>query len=256
MSNPILPRAPLILVLAEVNFSPILSLSKKIADIQEELRRVGFPEFWIANKEPDPELPQSEPEYLWKFGAKKNQTAIVISNDTLTLETSEYIEFNDFIKSFERVLNVFAKIAHPDLLKSIDLRYIDLIQDIDGKKSDDLIAPKFIQLEHIGVSQNHYQYESVQFETAEGIVRVNLIKSFDEAIVPPDIKPVVLIPVEKTDEDIILDIDHIVIFEETDFSIAKIIETFQRIHDQDVMPAFESIVTPLAIQLWGKEGRS
>lgn len=255
MGNPILPRAPLILVLAEVNFSPILSMQKKVAEIQECLRNTGFPEFDSGQEESDPDYPQSEPALTWRFGTKNHRTAIVISNDTLTLETSEYSGFDNFTTTLRQALSCLSKTANPNLIKSINFRYINLIQELDGKKADQLIRPKFMELAPMSKAQSNYQYESAQFETTEGIIRINLIKTCDDMTVPPDREPAVLIPEEKVKdgERIILDINHITFFNEVDFSDTKVLDASQTIHSRNVRPAFESIATPLAFEIWGKE---
>lgn len=258
MGNPILPRAPLILALAEINFSPILAISKKIAELQEHLRHIGFPEFEAVQEEPDPEYPKTEPEYKWRFGSKNNQTAIVVSSETITLETAEYPGFDNFIQILKKILDPFVEITCPNLLKIINLRYVDLIRDLDGKKANEFIKPQFMQLGPIPNTKNDYQYESLQCETETGLIRINLIKSQDDITVPPDLEPAVLIPEEKTKsigEKIILDMNFITFFQEINFSTTKILETFQEIHNKSIRPVFESIATQLAFECWEKEGR-
>ncbi len=257
MSTRKLPRAPLILVLAEVHFSPVLTMGQSIPAMQDQLRKMGFPEYDTVRVNADTEWPDTVENIRWCFASKDNRTAIVLAVDHFVVETSTYSVFEDFLKLVRTISDIVSEAVSPELLRRVSLRYIDLIRDIDNKKARDLIKSTVPQLDIPQIAAgDFYRYVAAQYTTPLGLVRVNAMESSDEMFTPPDVDPVVETSVElkENERKIILDIDHIVFFEEDAFSTETICQAYIDTHRENVRPTFEAVVTSEALQIWGKVG--
>ncbi|MDK1022403.1 MAG: TIGR04255 family protein, partial [Candidatus Hydrogenedentes bacterium] len=102
-----LPRSPLVLVIAQVRISTILKMEDYVPDVQEALRKKGYPEY---KYEEGAEVTVSGNQIIskrtqrWFFLNASNTDAVILSTDFVALSTTEYKKFEDFSSSLEDVL--------------------------------------------------------------------------------------------------------------------------------------------------------
>ena len=124
-----LPRAPLVRVLAQVRFPPILAIAKaeSVAGFQEIIRS-RYP---ILREEQTHMVvvgagnPEVRSEVVWRFSDTDNEWRVSLAKDFVALETSKYDSRRDFIDRFAVILSAVEKSFNPQQVQRIGLRYVD-----------------------------------------------------------------------------------------------------------------------------------
>ena len=260
-----LKNAPLILVLAQLRFTPYLKMHRCIPDVQEELRKVGFPlfkeeqvrEFMLPPAEmAEPKVRQKN---RWIFSSKDQTSSVVLTEDFLVLETNAYTVFADFLKQYEEIGELVVKSASLEVTERIGLRYLNLLRDEEKMKADEMIAPPLR-----GVSAEHAGMEDVRHNTVtrgrsavpvhdseSGTIVVRTSQPDDGHFLPPDLRSSQLkfdIQLKDNERIIALDIDHYVTLRE-DLTMSMVTEVLDRLHD-GIENAFRGSVTEKAIEVW------
>ncbi|MGL6195142.1 MAG: TIGR04255 family protein [Thermoguttaceae bacterium] len=262
MNRPKLPRSPLVLVAAQVRFSPIEDVQKYIKTIQDDLRTAGFP---YCEQSTVPQITvmggqgfQVSQAEQWHFADKKKQNNIVLSKNAITVHSVNYDTFDQFLlqvlESAKKV-SVILQLPEFGLLERTSLRYVNLMYPLDG------VAPeKMIQSEYTGGfidGNNEVQLRQVIMErkTSEGMVRTIILKPNDLNNVLGEFQAIRLNQPKFTQgkDFLILDIDHQKPMQGEDFSIDLVHSVLKSLHDEVDVLFFEKITTKEALAIWGKE---
>lgn len=122
-------RTPLLLVLAQARFRPILKLSARVSDFQE-LVRASFPEFGIVEQRtiemrthPESSAQVFE-EPLFEFTSPSGH-ALRLSPRSLTLQTRAYTTREDFVDHFGRGLAALREVAGHVALHRLGMRFVN-----------------------------------------------------------------------------------------------------------------------------------
>lgn len=75
-------------------------------------------------------------EILWKFTNKKDTKAVFIGSETLSIEYSDYENFNELSQDFNRVFLAFRELYPVAIAKRVGLRYINEIKIDEGHAFD------------------------------------------------------------------------------------------------------------------------
>src|SRR5258706_10615035 len=137
-----LERAPLVLVLTQVRFSPVLSMGEFVPKIQESLRKGGFPKFLVQESEQiqlGPEIKSSTVKH-WFFGNPDSTANVVLGADSVAYEVSKYSTFEQFTETLQVVLRLLADVVSVDLAETVGLRYVNYLRDTSGLRITDLVA--------------------------------------------------------------------------------------------------------------------
>jgi len=137
-------NAPLALVLAQVRFSPYLTLSNYIPAIQDALRK-NYPAFRHDQTQsveigPTPGPPKTSTDDLWNFTNRENQEGFVIQQHSLVFLATHYKTFDDFSERHVTLLRAFEKIVPDVLVERLGLRYVDVIVPKEGEKPEDYVT--------------------------------------------------------------------------------------------------------------------
>src|ERR1035438_5187761 len=105
-----LPESPLIYVVAQVNISAVVAIERYVPEIQEKLRKSGFPGYTNAQV---PEIvfeavgtrPVITPLSRYEFLNKEERTAIVLTPKSIAVHTNQYTTFDDFHTIIALALN-------------------------------------------------------------------------------------------------------------------------------------------------------
>ena len=252
-----LPNGPLIFVLAQVRITPVLSIEEKIPKIQEALRKQGFPRFQTRNIEQKTTDLQgktihTEKRKQWEFLDKQNTGSVLLDQDSIVLQVTEYSVFEEFVKPLTIALEAVREIVEPSEVERIGLRYVDLVVPSGEKALDSYFSSSLRGPDLSGAGRRQaFLSESVVVTGPKS----NLIFRYAEAekglAFPPDLLPLSL----KLRRDVklntrfgLLDLDHYS-QQSNDFSVEGVIDKACELH-MVLDESFRNSVTDDAIQEW------
>ncbi len=186
--NPIevpLSEAPLVRVIAQVRFPPILSIRKedKVADFQDSLRsdyphlqrdEVNDVDFRTGQ---DPVLSRA---IIWRLANQSEPSTwrVSLGIDFVAVETSNYSSRGNFLNRLRAVLVSVEKYFQPAAAQRIGLRYIDRLQgkaiDRIGELIDGPVLGILQPSEGPSAALRHATAQSmtqVQFFATEGVIQ-------------------------------------------------------------------------------------
>lgn len=132
----IFDKHPLIQVVAQVRFPPILKIEQTPADFQDRVRGT-FPFFERPATGPMPQLPAEFLQILrnqigsgaiYLFRTDDRAITLSLTAEALTLAANTYSRWEDFIGRFHNPLAALTDIYSPVFYSRVGLRYINRIQ--------------------------------------------------------------------------------------------------------------------------------
>lgn len=255
-------NAPLIYTLSQVIFSHVLKMKDYIPEIQERIRKEGFPKFKESSFpefhfNPTPgAVPTIIEKKKWDFFDKDNTVAISITENFLSLHTSQYTTFENFSSTLEIALNILKEVVKPDLVERIGMRYIDLIRLKEKETFSEYLNAGLtgFSMDKVSVDESLTRCETIS-STKHGVLVARCIRYNDGTFLPPELGMenlgLVFDEAKKpTKGEVIslLDFDH---FSKTtrDFAVKDLIKNFKEMHD-DIDKIFKDAVTAHAIKTW------
>jgi uncharacterized protein (TIGR04255 family) len=264
MTRPLLPRSPLVLVVAQIRFSPVEGIKEKyISGIQDQLRTSGFPYFETRPVQQVTAAGQSLQLFTqeqWVFTNKNKQTNIVITKNSLSVNTVNYTIFDNFLRDVDNIVeevSTILKLTDFGILEQINLRYVDWICPLDGITPEKMINEKY--LGGFLNDNDDVQLRQVILErktSVDGIVRTILFRPKDYNTVLTEFQSAKLDQPkfwQQKPNFLILDVEHLKQMEGKDFSRDTIQKTLKELHHEVDSLFFEQIPTKEALTVWGKE---
>lgn len=254
-SRKYLEQAPLALVVCGVTVPAILSIEDRIAEIQDKLRKQGFPRF---EKQQVQQLQftgaganlVAETRFL--FSDRDKSKFAVISSGGVFIEALTYTGFEDFLDNFNPIIEIFDDCVQPGFYERVGLRYIDRITVSDPEDAykyfDDSILSLDAQV--LGMSRmliNNHLQGTIGGDTLQ--LRFSQVEN--APLLPLDL----LAPEFQKDSmpspgvHTFLDVDCSA-SSTSDFTWANIESDLWRLHGH-TEKAFWSAITPLAESDWG-----
>jgi uncharacterized protein (TIGR04255 family) len=131
-------RNPLVAVIVEVRFFPILKLADKIADVQDQVRST-FPAFHdvtrqLINLQPAGPI-EVRNERLFNFVKPDESSTLSLSTSTLAVESRRHERREHFISDAKVGIDALIKVCGPVVPTRLGLRYVDVI-DKDAIEKD------------------------------------------------------------------------------------------------------------------------
>lgn len=127
---------PLIEVIAQIRFPPILKItSQEPVDFQDKIR-FEYPIFESSKNLVIPNelsnlLNQLNPnisnELTYQFKSEDSSWQLSMDKTSITLATSKYNKYENFIEKFKNAMDIFETIYNPSFYSRIGLRYRNLI---------------------------------------------------------------------------------------------------------------------------------
>jgi len=142
-----LKDAPLIRVIAQVRFPPILSIEKRdfVGSFQEAIRE-KYPILQPEQTQTFVFGPQGalQPtlQLTWRFIDTVDSWRVSLAPDFMTLETTAYSSRHDFLERLEDVLTALKKSFDPQIIERFGLRYIDRLTGQDLLDISSLVKPE------------------------------------------------------------------------------------------------------------------
>lgn len=251
-----LERSPLIYVLVQVRFPPLLKMEELVPQIQERLRKSGYPRHEAEKVQhvalnPDGEL-KSGAMMRWVFRNRKESSAVILAKDFFVFETNDYGVYDEFTERLAPIVEILADVLDVEFCTRIGLRYVDLIRELDGNGPDWFVSSGLKGLTRDAIGTGDVQNQCVATaKTNEGEIRIRSVQARGPVFLPPDLESDHLRFTEtpKEGEPVrILDIDHFS-NSEFDFRSDAIIERMTQLK-QTISKTFKASVTPEALDIW------
>lgn len=252
--------SPLVLVLAQVVFTPISAITRKRAELQEAFRLLGYPlpkehqEQQIQLQEAGIELNLSQ---MLECATINQHRSILIDEQSLVLQESEYQRFAAFSPQLLQALQTLQETVKGDLyIRRIGLRYIDWIPPEDGFSPEQLIHPGIGVFQPEGLPES---FQSVQqfmmMTTSKSLMNLRVIRGQFEEVLPTELirfAPKMKRPPQPDQRSVLLDFDHILDFGEDPLhfdpaTLPELLREHQKYHSQ----AFKGSLSSTALQKWG-----
>jgi len=254
-----LTNSPLVLVLAQLRIAPVLAMERFVLDVQERLRKSGFPRF-VRTQVQDlafgPGGPMIQTSNRWEFADESSRWMVVVTENSVAILTTAHETFESpFLDRLLLAASTVGEFAAPVHVHRAGLRYVNLVSRAEGRGFSEYLHAGFLgpKPETVGFANVMTKFAAVG-ESSEGILalRCNFVGA--EELLPSDL---VVGNLRKLRDDVaysepraFLDIDH---FAEIDagLNIDAIKDRYHRLHGV-TRQAFLAAVTPFALQAWGK----
>ncbi len=256
----VLSKSPLSMVLCQVRFSKIRSMSSYVPLFQERARVEGYPVDCSAKiKEVvvSPTGTEVTERDHWEFLDRDRTISIVLTEDFLTLSTTRYSTFEVFVCQLRSACKMLADTVQGLLMQRVGLRYVDAIRTKSGES-----FRNYVKAEFHGIAEPHpflnptvrMKHETVG-QTDFGLMIVRLSQNHEGKVIPDDVGfPNLKSMIEGVgDSELItlLDLDHFR-KEEDELSGERVEEWAWSLHD-GLELVFRTVVTESALREWGLE---
>ena len=236
-----LERAPLVQTLIDLRFADLPSMKSISSELQDELHQrmvdEGFPEKIVSEAEVTElhfdqasgqvrHVKSSSKRLLFRAAGEKQ--IVEVSGNAIVLKTTDYKTFEDFYDIFQRVLTACLDVfkgLDKTLLKSVGLRYVDVIAPSKGCELKDFVSPEVLppafdmQWKHLqglslkAMEVSEQQYLVVSLEEL-AVKERKVYKILPDSLIEPDRKCGLMIQGQPEWLDLdaktygILDVDH------------------------------------------------
>jgi uncharacterized protein (TIGR04255 family) len=253
-----LPRSPLIHVLAEVRFSPVLAMESRIPEIQDALRKQGFP---LYERREVPVLhfdlksnPSIASQPRWDFLNAERTLAVFLSTDFVVIHTTRFRVFNELRAHVATALDTIYRATGVGLVEQLGLRYINLVRPPAGEPTARFLNPGLLGIAIPEFRSPSHRYETIAFGPDESRVAVRCLQNFSGDYLPPDLANENLnhnVGISGEGYACILDLDHSM-ETRTAFDLPAMLDLLGRMHD-NLDLVFRTAVTVHALEAWQKE---
>lgn len=150
-------NAPLLVVLCQIRFSPILALLDRagVLGLQEALRPQypfmdGDFEAQVKVSDLGAEFSKTAPVWRFRDAEKDYKWQVSIALDFVALETTEYSSISEFIDRFENLLVAAERTVHPSPSRRIGVRKVNVLRHPDVRQPSDWAT--YLRSELVGVT--------------------------------------------------------------------------------------------------------
>ncbi|MDR3752648.1 MAG: TIGR04255 family protein [Terracidiphilus sp.] len=262
-------NAPVVYVIVQVRYSPVLSLKTYVPQIQENFRRNGFPafdsrfNFQLAFSIPPPPEPEpAEPAIplartlSYMFSNRDRSQSFVLEENGLTLHVTDYLDFSWFLDLFLTHLEHIHGVISPDSSERIGLRYIDAVLPKPGSEVKEYLIPAVLGLSEQPVEGSvQHSYSETMLLNGNTSTISRIIARSGKIAFPPDM---VGLPVQINSRFTEYEGTHALVdtdsFQTTrsPMEIQKLRDTLHQLHES-VENAFDAVTTDFARADWKQE---
>ena len=142
-------NAPVYYALAQAHFNPVAAMSKYVDQIQDRLRREGYPLFEPQQVThlvvPGPgQAQQAEPQitqvHQWLITRSDRTAGFILAPSAITYHTTHYDTHNEFIPELLRGLAAVHEAATLDHVSRLGLRYLDAVLPRAGESVEQYLV--------------------------------------------------------------------------------------------------------------------
>jgi uncharacterized protein (TIGR04255 family) len=198
--------APVYFTIAQVRFNAILSLETYAPQIQDRLRKEGFPDFQKAllatinlnmNLAPTseggspPQLPMAQTA-RFMFGSMERTSGFILDQGALSFQTTEYDVFETFLETFLKGLQAVNEAVSLSYTDRIGLRYLDAVFPKSGESVRDYLSASILGLTEKLDDTIVHSFSETLVKRENVNVRSRVIIQDGEMGFPPDLQPMTL----------------------------------------------------------------
>lgn len=263
-----LTHAPVFYVVAQVTHSPVLKLDSLIPELQDHLRKEGFPGYRSQSQvtlqiEANPTTPgETKVNHALVtqhiFSTRDGSASFVVGQDTVAYQTVEYQTIDVFADIFARGIRAIQKVLAPDSFTRIGMRFLDAVTPREGATPSEYIRKQFLGLQDtLGNDwETAYTFSEAMQSRGEQQARVRVLTRSSELAWPPDLAPTAPRMPERFAGIVGV---HTVIDSDASFSTAP--EAAQEFDERvildrllslkvDIRDVFQAVVTEAALRDW------
>ena len=256
----VLGRSPLVYFLAQVRFSPILSMGDHIAAVQDRFRGIGYPVFEQQEAQTvtiTPQGPVIEKVTLWHFKDVAQTSSVALAQNFVSFQTFKYKRYEEEFPRIREVLDAVHSLVKFDVFERCGIRYLNVIHpdSNEGQTYQTFLQPEIIGLNGESFDVTNVMNSSVFVGTTTiGTLVVKFSTSKSPAILPLDLMGSALhfeTDIPQGDAIGILDFDHF-IENRGPFNVQQTEQYLAQLHDA-ISLVFSKCTTDEALELWGKK---
>lgn len=152
-------NAPVYYVIAQVRHNPVLSLGTYAPEIQERMRKAGYPDYrpgktlvfnlimQPTDGSTQPQAPATETVERHTFLSMDGTRGFIVEQGSFSFHTTEYDVFNAFSKDFFAGLEIVHQCLGLDFSERVGIRYLDAVVPVGGESElKDYLAPGVLGL--------------------------------------------------------------------------------------------------------------
>lgn len=262
-----LANAPVFYVVAQVTHSPVLKLEALVAELQDRLRKEGFPgyrslgqvqlQFEAGAVPSDSKVNQTQiTQHV--FSTRDGSGSFVIGPGSVAYQTVSYDTSEVFADTFARGIRAVQQVLAPDSFSRIGMRFLDAVTPLPDKGPE-----YYIRQEFLGSQQTFsddwtclYTFAESSLVKDDQSTRVRVLTRSGGLTWPLDLEPTA--PVMPTK---FLEIVGVHTLIDTDTSFMAAPEAAQEFDENlilarlrslkaDIRVAFHSVVTQEALEDW------
>lgn len=259
-------KAPVYFTIAQVRHNPVLRLGSYAPDIQDRMRKAGYPDFKrgvaIAfslmtqiGDEPQPQNPEIQKVERLMFFSTDSTRGFIVEQNALSFHTTEYDTFESLTDELMKGVSIVHESVMLAHTERIGLRYLDAIVPPNGEEGlPDYLAPGVLGLsrrlpDNVRVT---HSFSETHIQTDECVVLARTMIQSGPLSFPMDLQPV---GVKLADRFLKINGVHAIV--DTDASIEG-----RHVFDLDAIKsqlvtlrkgiglAFDAIVMPPALAAW------
>ena len=261
-----LSAQPLVLALCQVRLSPVPQVERYIPAIHELFRRQGFPieragKVHQVTFSPSGSAPvQMTEQQRWEYRNRDETWSILLMQDTVILQTTAYIGFEDFVERLRMAVHtVLAESEHDRLgvVHRVGLRYIDVVRASGGKDFRFYLRPGLHGVpDEVFQPGQHLLHTESRGRTVvggnPGTMVVRIVQNDQGSSLPPDLvdaAPNFTPRAEAGELVTLIDMDH---FVEGNFDADAgwVVGRAYELHDHIIETFHNHVVTEDAIKEW------
>lgn len=221
-------NAPVYYALAQAHFNPVAAMAKYVDQIQDRLRREGYPLFepqqfmQLIVPRPgqgQPQEPQIQQAVSWLMTRSDRTAGFILGPSTISYHTTHYQTHNEFIPELLRGLMAVHDAVALDHVSRLGLRYLDAVLPRAGETTEQYLVGGLHGID-FNAARQHAMTESV-FATdtrplvPKGTLVVRVYRAVAPLGFPPDMLPTGLaiapqFEIKEPREHAIIDTDHYV----------------------------------------------
>ncbi len=256
-------QAPVYFAIMQARFNPILALDSYAPQIQEQLRKHGFPDVQkgalatvnlnlaAPTEGGTPQVPMSQTT-RYTFCNMDRTAGFVLDQGALSFQTTEYDVFDSFSTQFRMGLKAVHDAVELSYTDRIGFRYLDAVFPKASETLADYLSPSLLGLTERLDGSVIYSFAETKLRAADISVLARVIIQDGDVGFPPDLLPNILIMAKRFQVlrgyHAVLDTDGS--FEGREpFELERISNRLEAIHDE-IGKAFRATVTPNAVKVW------
>ncbi len=253
-----LSKSPLVLVLSQVRFSPLMAMSSYIAAIQDRLRQSGYP---LNSSVEVQEFPIAQPGARstvrphWEFLSKDQTTSVIVNEGFVVVQTTTYDDFDAFLARTLDAVEIVATAVGGLLIQRVGLRYVDLIRPNPGETWEKYVSAglRGFASPHLAADTAVRVHQTIA-KTEDGMMIARLLQNREGSVLPPDLVTQTLqfpkiAPVQPSELLTIIDIDHYREVGLDEFDRGSLKQTGWKLKNASY-DVFVAMVTREALETW------